>query len=83
MNMEKNRMKDTVKAASFGFIELGFRNGHIEVVATSDIKSVRTRTEGSTSIRLAGDRVLLTSVSVGDVMNALRMADEGESYATA
>ncbi len=76
-------MEDTVKAASFGRVELGFRNGHIEVVATTDIKSVRTRPEGGTSVRLADDRVLLTSVSVGDVMNALRMADEGGSYATA
>jgi hypothetical protein len=75
-------MKDTIKAASFELIQLGFRNGHVEVIATGDIKGVKTRIEGGTSIRLHSDRLLLTSVKLDDVMNAIRSADSGGRYAT-
>jgi hypothetical protein len=83
MNMENEMTEDTIKAASFELIQLGFRNGHIEVVATGDIKAVKSRREGGTSIRLKGDRLLLTSVELDDVMNAIRSADVGGRYATA
>jgi hypothetical protein len=78
--MEK-KMKDSVKAPSFGFIELGFRNGWIEIVATNEIKSIKPRLEGGTNIRLMSDRVLLTSCPLQDVLEALRAAD-GRTYAT-
>ena len=74
--------EDTVKAASFELIQLGFRNGHIEVIATSEIKSIKGRREGGTNIRLKSDRVLLTSVELDDVMTAIRSADTGGRYAT-
>ena len=74
-------MQDSVKTASFGFIELGFRNGWTEVIATNEIKSIKQRSEGGTNIRLMSDRVLLTSVPIQDVANALRGAD-GRMYAT-
>jgi hypothetical protein len=77
----EERMKDTVQAMSFGFIELGFRNGWTEVIATNEIKSIKPRVEGGTNVRLMSDRVLLTSCPIQDVTKALREAD-GRTYAT-
>ena len=74
--------EDTIKARSFELVQLGFRNGHIEVIATGDIKAVKNRREGGTSIRTKDDRVLLTSVKFDDVMNAITSADLGGRYAT-
>jgi hypothetical protein len=74
--------EDTVKARSFGLVQFEFRNGHIEVAATSDIKSVKSRREGGTSIRRHSvNRVLLTSVELEDVMDAIRSADSGGRHA--
>ena len=72
--MEKE-MQDSVKTASFGFIELGFRNGWVEVIAVNEVKSVKPRMEGGTNIRTMTDRVLLTSCPIQDVTEALRGAD--------
>lgn len=80
MNMEIG-MQDTVKAASFEMVQFGFRNGHAEAVATGEIKTIKARREGGTSIRLHSDRVLLTSVELEDVMTAIRSADLGGRYA--
>ena len=74
-------MQDSVKTASFGFIELGFRGGWTEILAVNEIKSIKPRTEGGTNIRLMSDRVLLTSCPIQDVTEALRGAD-GRMYAT-
>ena len=74
--------EDTIKAASFELIQLGFRNGHVEVIATGEIKTIKARREGGTNIRLKSDRVLLTSVELDDVMIAIRSADTGGRYAT-
>jgi hypothetical protein len=79
--MEERMKEDSVKTASFGFIELGFRNGWTEVIAVNSIKSIKPRMEGGTNIRLMTDRVLLTSVPIQDVTEALSGAD-GRMYAT-
>jgi hypothetical protein len=71
----ENEVKDSVKVSSFGFIEFGFRNGWTEIIATNEIKSVKSRIEGGTNIRLTTDRVLLVSCPIQDVSEALRGAD--------
>ena len=68
-------MQDSVKTASSGFIQLGFRGGWTEILAVNEIKSIKPRTEGGTNIRLMSDRVLLTSCPIQDVAEALRGAD--------
>jgi hypothetical protein len=81
MNMEIEMTEDTVKAASFEMVQFGFRGGHAEVVATSEIRAIKARQEGGTSIRLKNDHLLLTSVPLEDVMVAIRSADTGGRYA--
>jgi hypothetical protein len=75
-------MKDGARAVSPGFIEFEFRNQRREIVSTDDIKSIQTRGEGGTSVRLLNDRVILLSVQVGEVLEALRAANGGP-HATA
>lgn len=75
-------MQDSVKAASLGFIKLEFRNGYVEVVSTGDIKTMKQRKEGGTSLRLKSDRVLLTSVAINEVVEVIRVADGRVHYAT-
>lgn len=76
-------MQDTVKVASFGFIELGFRNGHIEVVNTGDIKSINNRGQGGTNLRLSDGRQLMSSVTISEVVAAIREADGRVHHAPA
>ncbi len=73
---------DSVKVSSFGFIEFGFRNGWVEIIAANEIKSVKPRIEGGTNVRLTTDRVLLVSCPIQDVSKAMRDAD-GRQYVSA
>jgi hypothetical protein len=82
--MENKMRKDIVDVPCPNFMRFKYRNeGHIEVVATSDIKSIQGRGEGGTSIRLQNDRVILTDIKIGDVLNALKDASEGGDHAAA
>lgn len=71
--------EDSVEAMMNGFVSFWFRNGGREIVNPVDIKGVRPRREGGSAIRLLNDRILLTSVALGDVVEALEAAGWGDA----
>jgi hypothetical protein len=76
-------MQDTIKATSFGFVEIHYRRGGSKLVALSDVLSAQSRKEGGSSLRLANGHIILLDVPVRSVAKALQLANEGVDHASA
>lgn len=73
--MEK-KMKDTVKSAPGGLLEIVTADGWRALVAADEIKSIRGRREGGAVIHTrSGRRPILVDVPIADVLAIWRGAE--------